>query len=350
LAGDGEGVENNSVDPTWTVGAAGANYVSGVQFKGNTFIFDAVYNAPLIRSYVDQVSNVLVDDDNRFMGGQATYLVEWMGPHSYDYTLGWDLRLSRYGLNKTLGLPFSVGISNCPMGTAKMGTLFAGAELPHSPFGCDERTLAYCAGESDWSTSTGASGTVAAAGPRGADGAAEVTVANTGSVALYKPFDATGQTDRTAWIVLQLKKHDTAPVKRVRVQLYNFGDNVTAYDRYHVLDPKWGQLVEPVMIPATAQPTKWQLRVYAADYVPGTADKFLAARLHVHTGPSPMAAPPAAYQPDAAGTYAAPSGGTTVDAEGRAALAQLATDVVSLRSKLNVLLAQARADGRMKLS
>ena len=62
-----------------------------------------------------------------------------------------------------------------------------------------------------------------------------------------------------------------------------------------------------------------------------------------------MASPPAAYQPDATGSYAAPSGGTTVDAEGRTALAQLATDMASLRTKLNVLLAQARADGRMKL-
>jgi hypothetical protein len=349
LAADGDGVENHTVDTAWTVGTGGANYIFGVQFKGNTFIFDGAYNAPLIRSYVDQVGNLLIDDDNRFMGGQATYLVEWMGPHSYDYTLGWDVRLSHYGLHKAFGVPFSLGLSNCPIGPVKMGTLAPGAELPHGPLGCDERTLAYCAGEADWSLGSGAGGKVAMIGPRGTNTAAEVTVVASNSVVLYKQFDATGQTDRTAWIVLQLKKHDIEPVKRVRVQLYNFGDNVVAHDRYHVLDPKWGQLVEPVMIPETPQPAKWQLRVYAADCVPGSQDKLLAGRLHVHTGSSPMASPPAAYQPDATGSYAAPSGGTTVDAEGRTALAQLATDMASLRTKLNALLAQARADGRMKL-
>jgi hypothetical protein len=350
LTTDGDGVENNSVDTSWTVGIGGANYLSGVQFKGNTFALDGNYNAPMIRSYVDQVGNVLIDDDNRFIGGQATYLVEWMGAHSYDYTLAWDVRLSRYGLHKAFGLPFSLGVSNCPMGPVKMGTLFPGTQLPHSPLGCDERTLAYCAGESDWALSGGASAKAPTAGPRGTAGGTEVTVTTTSSVALYKQLDATGQTDRTVWMILQLKKHDVEPVKRVRVQLYNFGDTVVAYDRYHVLDSKWGQLVEPVMIPATPQPSKWQVRIYAADYASGSEDKFLVGRLHVHTGAAPMAAPPAAYLPDATGSYAAPSGGTTVDAEGRAALAKLATDMASLRTRLNGLLAQARADGRMKLS
>lgn len=51
----------------------------------------------------------------------------------------------------------------------------------------------------------------------------------------------------------------------------------------------------------------------------------------------------AAVADAAAATYAAPAGGATVDAEARAALAQLAADVASVRTSNNTWLARARA-------
>ena len=214
--------------------------LSGLIFAENRISSLNAPNAPFIRSYVREVRECTWAASNKFDGGQYTYLVEFMGQRSPRYTnQNWDVTITPAGSAGTKKFPFSLGVSNHPIGDVQDPAVLAGTlplVLPCAPVQADHGYELYkdLRLPSDWLDS----GTTATSSADLYGAAAAQDIAFSSATALrYANLPACSR-PRLAWVqLLGLEKAAALGADKVRVFLYNYQSQARLDEKDIILPP-----------------------------------------------------------------------------------------------------------------
>jgi hypothetical protein len=252
----------------------------------NRFAHISQWNAPVIRSYVSGVCCGFWQD-NKFDGGQPTYVIEWPNGRTGDYS----------NTNANFEFRESDGAVPAQFSTHPFGRLFDYASFWPGASGAvtvhplsDSPTLSVLVnGLSPASRSMYGNGTAAMyADPYGGIDYDLLTGSTTGSG--FGRYFAMGTAAMGSgggmFVEMALQQAPTRSVTRIQVDIVNTSTNAFALRRTVQISTKVARFLLPVELPASASPGSWQMRIYAidADVVAGTADRFVLGDVIVNSG------------------------------------------------------------------
>lgn len=258
--------------------------------KQNRFAQVSPWSAPAIRSYV---SNVRMGywSDNKFDGGQNSYVIEWPNGRSADYT----------SLNSHFEFRESDGAVPLQFSSHPVGRLYdyasfwpgaAGSVNVHPISDSPVQSVLVNGLSPALSLMYGAGTAARNADPYGGVDYDLLTGTTTGSAfGRYFQLASSGMgAGGGIFVEMALQQAPSRSVSRVQIDIINTANSTYALRRTVMLNAAYARFMLPVQLPPHASPGSWQMRVYAAgsDVVAGTSDRFILGDVLVNSGNARM--------------------------------------------------------------
>jgi hypothetical protein len=256
----------------------------------NRFAHILPYNAPVIRSYVSNLCHGHWTD-NKFDGGQPTYVIEWPNGRNADYS----------NTNSHFEFRESDGQAPLQFASHPFGRLLdyaswwpgeAGSALVYPV--SDQPGLSIVANGLSPAVG-GAYGAVSAslyADPYGGVDYNLLTGTTTGTnFGRYYQLATAGMgAGGSIFVEMALQQAPTRSVQRVQIDIINTNGSAYAMRRTVYLRAGGSRFMMPVLLPPSASPGSWQLRVYVldGDVVSGVTDRFVLGDVLVNAGDGRM--------------------------------------------------------------
>lgn len=257
----------------------GAAHVLGLIVKENRFSGVNGSTAPLIKSYIDDVTRVIFKD-NQIDGGPYTYLVEFKNeqqvPLPY-YALDWviDLRPRPLGTRT-----FSRGISNRPVGILEDGAAVGSGGAYSKVSG----TTPDASFQLVASTALGTLRFRDKAAPRADDNAIRIAYEKTSDVAILETKEL--PSNEMLWLDFTARTLDRPDPAAFEVRLVDSITRRIAWRQVFTLGPSWTTTRVPLIAPEIPA-ASWRWEILPAD--PAKSGVTLAVRhLHVYRGAVPV--------------------------------------------------------------
>lgn len=256
----------------------GPAHVLGLILKENRISGVNGSTAPLIKSYIDDVTRVIFKD-NQIDGGPYTYLIEFKNesklPLPY-YALDWVIDLRPRPLGTTA---FSRGISNRPVGILEDGAAVGAG----SAFSRASGTTPDAGFQLIASTAVGTLKFRNAAATRADDNAIHIAYEKKGDVAVLEMPDLPA--DALLWLDFSARTLNGAAAT-FEVRLADGTSRRTPWRQTFRLGPSWTTTRFPLIAPDIPA-AKWGVEILPAD--PAEAGAILAVRhVHVYLGAQPV--------------------------------------------------------------
>ncbi|NOW44172.1 hypothetical protein FHW96_000299 [Novosphingobium sp. SG751A] len=259
---------SNSQYPPSTTNSAGA--ISGFKIFDNHVGNPSPFNAPFIRSYVNDV-RYFHGRGNTFVGGTLSKFIEFPNGRSVNYSNN----NNRFELDDTAS-NIPLALSNVPVGRledrsgAWLGDINS---VPIFPVSDDPLVVPVAVGLSGYDLSY-ASGTtsVAVADPYGTNEYAAVT--GLALLAFTDPYAGAGG---PMFLEVSLSKAAANTLSYVTVDVVNTSNSYYSFLRTFPLPANGSpaKLMLPFYLAPNANPGSWQFRVYGSGIVAGSADTFV---------------------------------------------------------------------------
>lgn len=245
-------------------------YMSGLHFVSNKIGSVSPYNAPVIRSYISNL-RYWIGEKNVFVGGQPTYMVEFPNGRTSDYTN----TNSRFRFDETTaGYPLRFSNATwCQLedhaslwpGDPNAIDLYPVSDNP------DLSVVASALSGYELGFTSGTT-SVAAADPYGTTEYAAVT--GGALIGFTDPYAGAGG---RIFLELNVSRAATNSLTFLIVDVFNYTGSNFALKQTILLPPngKPGPVKIPLVLPAHASPTTWQMRAYGSGIVSGSADTFV---------------------------------------------------------------------------
>ena len=271
---------------TYRPSTSDSGFISGLSILNNRIAGISGSGAPFIRSYVSNVRGWYWRN-NKFDGGQYTYVIEWPNGRYADYTnCGSDFEFVES--DGAVPAKFSTH-SFCRLrdfASFWPGDLNHCAVYPAS----DSPALSLVASALAFGTRsllTNSSRTASSDPSGGSD--YELVTGSANNAGVYLSLgSAVSASGGPIFIELALAQAASRTVSQVMVDIFNTSNSTFALKRTINLPSNISRFNLPVQLPASAAPGNWQLRVYAPTVAAGSADSFVTGDWIVNTGGARM--------------------------------------------------------------
>lgn len=268
---------------TYRPSTTDTGYLSGLRIQNNRVASITSPNVPFMRSYISNLRGMRMGGDI-YVGGQYTHVIEWPNGRSPNYSnTNSDFEFD--DASGTVPLAFSshlcgrlrdwacywpgdvnrvelYPVSDNPKNVCLLNGVSQIMRTPMS--GVTRVRTGDTSGGQDWDLVT-----VGAAGGGMVSGFTAASLPNG---------------EGTIFLELALQRAPIRSVSQVTVEVFNYANNLLAFQRTVPLPETAGRLIQPVSLPAHASPSTWQVRVKAPVITAGSADQFITGDWIVNTG------------------------------------------------------------------